>query len=121
MDYLSQVIFVQLAIFVWIKFFELFPQKLFVFLDGAVKATGDELGIVDLTTIVKVHSIEDLIDILISKFAINLFSEIVKAYHHLVSRNHSISIFIQFQKYFSEMVHFVLRDLHCQVHQDCSL
>ena len=106
-DYLGQVFFVKLPIFVVVQFLELLPEKLLVFLYSSIQAACNKFCVVNLSAVVKIHRIEDLIDILVGQFAIYLFPEVVQADHHLISGDHPVAVFIQLEKDFSEMIHLI--------------
>ena len=92
------ILLVQLTVLILVQFLELFSQEFLTFLQSTVQETCNKLCIVDLTTVIEVHSLENLLNVCISQFTVDLLLEIVKADHHFLPRNHTVTIFIQFQK-----------------------
>lgn len=112
------ILLVQLTVLILVQLLELFSQEFFTLLQSTVQETSNELSIVDLTTVIEVHSLENLLNVCISQFTVNLLLEVIKADYHFLPRNHTVTIFIQFQKDLTQVFNLLLGHLDCQVHQN---
>ena len=73
MHNLLNIMLIQFSIFIRIKLFELLSQKLLVFFKGAVQKACNKLGVVNGAAVIKVHCLEDLLNICISEIAVDFF------------------------------------------------
>ena len=117
MHNLLQVSDVQLPVLVCIQLRKLSPQELLIFGDGDIEEAGDELGVVDLSTIVEVHGEKDLVDVFLFEVGVDVLLEVVESYCHLFPRNHAVAVVVELDEYLTQVFYFLLRNLHCQVHQ----
>lgn len=82
-----------------------------------IEKTSNELWVVDLSTVVKVHDPEDLLDILLFKVRVELFSKRLKSAFHLFEGDHSVTIVVKFDENTLQIFDLLLRNLHCKIHE----
>jgi hypothetical protein len=68
------IVLIQLAVPVNVEFLELFPEEFLVFGYRSIKETGNELCIVNLSTVIEVHCDEYLLDVMGIEICIDLLS-----------------------------------------------
>ncbi len=82
--YLGQVVLVQLPVLVLVQFLEFLLQESLVPVNRTVQETCNELSVVDLTTVVEIHRLEDFSDIVLLQLYLDLLPEIIKTKHHFI-------------------------------------
>ena len=89
---LFDVLLIKFTILVGVQLFELFSEKILIFMDGTVEEARNELSVVYLSGMVKVHCVKDLLNVNGSEVAIYLLSEIVQTHIHFLFGDHAVPI-----------------------------
>ena len=104
---------VELAVLVGVQFVELLAQECVIHVGGAVEETGNKLRVVDVAAVVEVHGSEDLVDVILGQLQVHLLPEVVQPHLHFLLGDHAVSVLVQLQEYFADVLDFLLGDLHC--------
>lgn len=110
------IVLVEFSVAVGVQFFELLPKEALILGDGGVEEAGDELSVVHLSAVVEVHRVEDLLDVRVVEVCVHLLPQVLKPDHHLLLRNHSVSVHVQLHEYFTQVLDLLLGYLDSQVH-----
>lgn len=84
MHEMLDIILIELPITIHIQFLELFPQKFLILDDVSIEETRNELSVIHLTTVIKIHSVEDLFNVVGVEICVDFLAEVLQANHHFL-------------------------------------